>query len=102
MREGTELLNDQVAGPLAPPQRQVVAILRDNSVKLQRLIEDLLDYQRALHAASGLQIGVVSLDGLLRQSRALAPAGGPGQGAAPGAGDRFRSRSAPTRRSCAP
>ena len=67
LREGTELLNDQVAGPLAPPQRQVVAILRDNSVKLQRLIEDLLDYQRALHAASGLQIGVVSLDGLLRQ-----------------------------------
>jgi two-component system sensor histidine kinase GlrK len=45
----------------------VVAILRDNSVKLQRLIEDLLDYQRALHAASGLQVGVVSLDGLLRQ-----------------------------------
>jgi hypothetical protein len=33
LREGTELLNDQVAGPLAPPQRQVVAILRDNSVK---------------------------------------------------------------------
>jgi two-component system sensor histidine kinase GlrK len=68
LREGTELLNDQVAGPLAPPQRQVVAILRDNSVKLQRLIEDLLDYQRALHAASGLQIGSVALDALLRQS----------------------------------
>ena len=68
LREGTELLNDQVAGPLAPPQRQVVAILRDNSVKLQRLIEDLLDYQRALHAASGLQVGSLALEGLLRQS----------------------------------
>jgi len=68
LREGTELLNDQVAGPLAPPQRQVVAILRDNSVKLQRLIEDLLDYQRALHAASGLQVSSVALDALLRQS----------------------------------
>jgi len=68
LREGTELLNDQVAGPLAPPQRQVVAILRDNSVKLQRLIEDLLDYQRALHAASGLQVGSVAVEGLLRQS----------------------------------
>ena len=68
LREGTELLNDQVAGPLAPPQQEVVAILRDNSVKLQRLIEDLLDYQRALHAASGLQIGALALDGLLRQS----------------------------------
>jgi two-component system sensor histidine kinase GlrK len=68
LREGTELLNDQVAGPLAPPQRQVVAILRDNSVKLQRLIEDLLDYQRALHAASGLQVGSIAMEGLLRQS----------------------------------
>jgi len=67
LREGTELLNDQVAGPLAPPQRQVVSILRDNSVKLQRLIEDLLDYQRALHAAAGLKIGALALDELLRQ-----------------------------------
>ena len=68
LREGTELLNDQVAGPLAPPQLQVVAIMRDNSVKLQRLIEELLGYQRALHAASGLQIGSLPLEGLLRQS----------------------------------
>ncbi|MBC7803595.1 MAG: HAMP domain-containing histidine kinase [Candidatus Parcubacteria bacterium] len=68
LREGTELLNDQVAGPLAPPQRQVVAIMRDNSVKLQRLIEELLGYQRAVHAAAGLQIAPVALEGLLRQS----------------------------------
>jgi two-component system sensor histidine kinase GlrK len=68
LREGTELLNDQVAGPLAPPQLQVVAIMRDNSVKLQRLIEELLGYQRALHAASGLQIGSLALEALLRQS----------------------------------
>ncbi|MEO8145649.1 MAG: HAMP domain-containing sensor histidine kinase [Betaproteobacteria bacterium] len=68
LREGTELLNDQVAGPLAPPQQQVVSIMRDNSVKLQHLIEELLGYQRALHAASGLQIGSLALDGLLRKS----------------------------------
>src|SRR6185295_16397780 len=35
LREGTELLNDGIGGPLAPPQRQVVAIMRDNSLKLQ-------------------------------------------------------------------
>ena len=29
--------------------------MRDNSVKLQRLIEELLDYQRALHAAASLR-----------------------------------------------
>src|SRR3954470_9496877 len=35
LREGAELLNDGVAGPLAPPQRQIVSIMRDNSIKLQ-------------------------------------------------------------------
>src|SRR5213594_3992549 len=66
LREGAELLNDQVGGPLAPPQRQVVAIMRDNSVKLQRLIEDLLDYQRALHAAASLVPRSVALDALVQ------------------------------------
>jgi two-component system, NtrC family, sensor histidine kinase GlrK len=68
LREGAELLNDQVGGPLAPPQRQVVSIMRDNSVKLQRLIEDLLDYQRALHAAASLATKSVSLDALIREA----------------------------------
>jgi two-component system sensor histidine kinase GlrK len=67
LREGAELLNDQVGGPLAPPQRQVVSIMRDNSVKLQRLIEDLLDYQRALHAAASLVPRAVALDGVIRE-----------------------------------
>lgn len=67
LREGAELLNDQVAGPLAPPQRAVVAIMRDNSIKLQRLIEDLLDYQRALHAAAALDVSRVQLDALVRE-----------------------------------
>src|SRR2546429_1184919 len=67
LREGAELLNDQGGGPLAPPQRQVVAIMRDNSVKLQRLIEDLLDYQLALHSAGSLQPKTVALDSLIRE-----------------------------------
>src|SRR3954468_14481005 len=65
LREGAELLNDQVAGPLAPPQRQVVAIMRDNGIKLQHLIEELLDYQRALHAAASLEVMPVVLDALV-------------------------------------
>jgi two-component system sensor histidine kinase GlrK len=68
LREGAELLNDQVGGPLAPPQRQVVSIMRDNSVKLQHLIEDLLDYQRALHAAASLAPRPVALEGLVRDA----------------------------------
>ncbi len=67
LREGAELLNDQVAGPLAPPQRAVVGIMRDNSVKLQKLIEELLDYQRAVHAAASLEVKPVQLDALVRE-----------------------------------
>jgi two-component system, NtrC family, sensor histidine kinase GlrK len=68
LREGAELLNDEVAGPLRPAQRQVVSIMRDNSVKLQRLIEELLDYQRALHAASSLEVKSVVLDSLVAEA----------------------------------
>jgi two-component system sensor histidine kinase GlrK len=46
----------------------VVSIMRDNSVKLQRLIEDLLDYQRALHAAASLAPKPLSLDSLVRDA----------------------------------
>jgi two-component system sensor histidine kinase GlrK len=68
LREGAELLHDQVAGPLAPPQRRVVSIMRDNSIKLQRLIEELLDYQRALHAAASLEVKTVVLDVLVAEA----------------------------------
>jgi len=68
LREGAELLHDQVAGPLAPAQRQVVSIMRDNSIKLQRLIEELLDYQRALHAAASLEVKPLMLDQLVAEA----------------------------------
>jgi len=68
LREGAELLYDQVAGPLAPTQVQVVSIMRDNSVKLQRLIEELLDYQRALHAAASLEVRPMELEEVVREA----------------------------------
>ena len=68
IREGAELLNDKVAGPLAPMQTQVVSIMRDNSIKLQRLIEELLDYQRALHAAASLEVKLISLNTLVQEA----------------------------------
>jgi two-component system sensor histidine kinase GlrK len=46
----------------------VVEIMRDNSVKLQRLIEELLDYQRALHAAASLEVKTVVLDALVSEA----------------------------------
>jgi two-component system sensor histidine kinase GlrK len=68
LREGAELLHDEVAGKLAPMQKQVVSIMRDNSVKLQRLIEELLDYQRALHAAASLEVRPLLLDELVLEA----------------------------------
>ena len=68
LRDGAELLNDKVAGPLTPSQNQIVSILRDNSVKLQRLIEELLDYQRALHAAESLEMRTLMLDEMVAEA----------------------------------
>jgi two-component system, NtrC family, sensor histidine kinase GlrK len=68
LREGAELLNDGIGGPLSEPQQRVVSIMKDNSIKLQRLIEELLDYQRALHAAAALQMKPVSLKALIQDA----------------------------------
>lgn len=46
LREGTELLADEIAGPLNAEQQEVVQILNDSSIHLQKLIEQLLDYNR--------------------------------------------------------
>ena len=54
VREGAELLRDDVGGKLTPEQRDIVRIVRDNTLSLQKLIEDLLAYQqtRAMEPAA--------------------------------------------------
>ncbi|SNY71190.1 two component system sensor histidine kinase QseE/GlrK [Enterobacter sp. CC120223-11] len=64
MREGTELLADKVVGPLTPEQEEVVSILDDSSRNLQKLIEQLLDYNRKL-ADSPVEMEKVELAPLL-------------------------------------
>ncbi len=44
LREGSDLLAEQVAGPLTERQHEIVRILRQHSLELQRLIEDLLQH----------------------------------------------------------
>lgn len=44
IREGTELLMDGAVGPLDSEQAEVTAILRENGLKLQQLIENLLTF----------------------------------------------------------
>ncbi|HEX8964668.1 MAG TPA: HAMP domain-containing sensor histidine kinase [Rhodocyclaceae bacterium] len=47
LREGSDLLADGTAGPLTGQQKEIVAILTDNSLRLRKLIEDLLAYNAA-------------------------------------------------------
>ncbi len=54
LREGAELLADGTAGALSAQQREIVSILQANGAQLQRLIEDLLDYQRTVAAIGQL------------------------------------------------
>lgn len=44
VRESAELLADEVLGPLTKNQREVADIMRENAVKLQGLIEGLLNF----------------------------------------------------------
>jgi len=46
IREGTQLLLDQIPGPLTPDQRQTLGILLDSSQRLNQLIASLLDLSK--------------------------------------------------------
>ncbi|SDW63578.1 two-component system, NtrC family, sensor histidine kinase GlrK [Aidingimonas halophila] len=49
VREGTALLDDDVAGELTPRQREIVDLIDRSSQELQTLIEELLDYNLLQH-----------------------------------------------------
>jgi two-component system sensor histidine kinase GlrK len=49
LREGTDLLAEHVPGRLSRQQQEVVDIVRQNGIELQRLIENLVDYNQMPH-----------------------------------------------------
>jgi two-component system sensor histidine kinase GlrK len=49
LREGVELLADEVGGELTPQQEEITEIMRNNARELQSLIEELIGYNRAIH-----------------------------------------------------
>ena len=55
LREGVALLQDEIAGELNEPQREVARILSQNTVALQLRIEDLLRYNAVAFDARLLQ-----------------------------------------------
>ena len=66
IREGTELLMDGAVGELDSAQREVAGILRDNGIKLQQLIENLLSFSAWQSRHSGLEISEFRLRPLVK------------------------------------
>jgi two-component system, NtrC family, sensor histidine kinase GlrK len=73
IREGTELLCDGSVGELDHQQQEVTSILRDNGVKLQKLIENLLTFSAWQTQTASLELAEFELKpmvfGILSQHR---------------------------------
>jgi two-component system sensor histidine kinase GlrK len=67
IREGTELLMDGAVGELDTNQREVTGILRENGIKLQRLIENLLSFSAWQTSSATLDISEFRLRPLVKQ-----------------------------------
>lgn len=65
IREGTDLLLDGAVGPLDDNQREVASILRDNAIRLQQLIENLLSYSAWQSSASAVELSRFALGSLV-------------------------------------
>jgi len=67
LREGSDLLAEEVAGALNGEQKEIVQLLQTNAVELQALIEQLLDYNR-LGQQEPLQTQDVELRALVQEA----------------------------------
>src|SRR5581483_1596255 len=65
LREGVELLADEVTGKMTPGQIEIARILKQNTLRLQRLIEDLLNYHSAQFQTSALTLTRLNLRSLV-------------------------------------
>lgn len=70
LREGADILSEELAGPLTKNQHEIIQLLQQNSITLQELIEQLLDYNR-LQQPPRLQKEKVALPSLVK--RIIAP-----------------------------
>jgi two-component system sensor histidine kinase GlrK len=68
IREGTELLFEGAVGSLSSEQREVAGILRDNSLRLQRLIENLLSYSEWQARRRTLEVSEIRLLPLVKSA----------------------------------
>lgn len=62
IREGSELLGEEVVGPLTGQQREIAAIITKNSIQLQKLIENLFSFNTLLAKETVLYRAELTLD----------------------------------------
>ena len=62
IREASELMHDGVGGALNPQQAEIMRILRENSLRLQNMIENLLNYTELQFSASKLNLSLITLN----------------------------------------
>jgi two-component system, NtrC family, sensor histidine kinase GlrK len=67
LREGSSLLTEGAAGPLTGAQAKIVGIMRNNSLRLQTLIDGLLKLQQAGYAGSAMEAVPMRFDELVQQ-----------------------------------
>lgn len=67
IHEASELLGDEVAGPVTEQQREVIAILRKNCGELKKLIENLVGLTMAQAEKACLQISEFDLEELVAE-----------------------------------
>jgi two-component system, NtrC family, sensor histidine kinase GlrK len=62
IREASELMHDGVGGALNPQQAEILGILRENSLRLQTMIENLLNYTELQFNSSKLNLTSITLN----------------------------------------
>lgn len=65
IKEGAGLLRDELVGPMTDHQKEVVGILNKNCSKLQKLIENILNFNMAQAREIPLQKDRIQLDNLI-------------------------------------
>lgn len=66
IREGSDLLNEQLVGKLNSDQMEIANMLKQNSLRLQKLIEDLLNFSALDRTSLRINAEPIALDQLIR------------------------------------
>ncbi len=66
IREGSDLLNEELVGELNAEQREIAHMLKQNSLRLQKLIEDLLNFSTLDRTTLRIDAEPIAFDQLIR------------------------------------